>query len=351
MADEMDLLSGLKVVEPVRPHAFDEARAVLRAAMAVEAGAQETQATPRRRVRWGARRTASLGAVAVGAAAAAVALVVTSTGAAVHSTTVSATPGAVNPVLAQLASDVKVQQVKLPGDATMEIRNQLPNSDQVGANGVDLYTDSGTYYWAASKGLLPQVIAQGQDASQGQYKRDVAAALYAVNGDISTARARMSVANLAPGEQGNAAKSEQMMIAGTKLFDKVHHIKYTPPKLPKSLTPAQKQEQTDNLIWMNATDALTAEPENPQVRAGVLRLMATMPNVKVAHTSTAGQPTLTLSDSWPLLGQPAIVESMVINASTGFPVAMFNRQSGQPLNVTYYHVSRVTLADVAAGKS
>ena len=93
------------------------------------------------------------------------------------------------------------------------------------------------------------------------------------------------------------------------------------------------------LIWMNATDALTAAPENPQVRAGVLRITATMPNVKVTQGTTAGQPSLTVADSWPLLLNPRLVESLVINARTGLPLAQFNRFPGQPLNETY-HPSR-----------
>jgi len=354
MVDEMDLLSGLKAAPSVRPRAFEEARAMLRSAIAIEEELREMKTAPRRRGRWGPRRTAGLGAVALGAAAAAVALVVTSTPAPSHHATASgtptatkATPTAVNPLLAQLAADIKVQQVKLPGDATMEIRNQSPTSDKLGDNGVDLYTDSGTYYWALSESMLPQVIAEGQDVGQGQFKRDIAAALYAVNGDIGTARQRMSIANLIPGAPQNTAQANQDVIAKLKAIDKQRGIPYTPPK---PLTPAQKQEQIDNFIWMNATDALTAAPGNPQVRAGVLRLMATMPKVEVTQTTTAGQPTLTLADSWPLLTDPGLVESLVINASTGFPIAMFNRDPGQPLNVTYYHTSRVTLANVEAGQ-
>lgn len=356
MVDEMDLLSGLKAAPSVRPRAFEEARVMLRSAMAIEQEMRETKTPPRRRGRWGARGTAGLGAVALGAAAAAVALVVTSTPAPSHNATATGpptatatatTPTAMNPLLAQLAADIKVQQVKLPGNATMEIRNQSPTSDKLGDNGVDLYTDSGTYYWALSESMLPQVIAEGQDVGQGQFKRDIAAALYAVNGDIGTARQRMSIANLIPGAPQNTAQANQDMIAKLKAIDKQRGIPYTPPK---PLTPAQKQEQTDNLIWMNATDALTAAPGNPQVRAGVLRLMATMPKVEVTQTTTAGQPTLTLADSWPLLADPGLVESLVINASTGFPIAMFNRDPGQPLNVTYYHTTRVTLANIEAGQ-
>ena len=37
MVDELDLLSGLKTAEPLRPHAYQDARSALRAAMAITA--------------------------------------------------------------------------------------------------------------------------------------------------------------------------------------------------------------------------------------------------------------------------------------------------------------------------
>ena len=55
MADEMDLLSGLKTAEPLSSQAFEEARAILRASMAI---AEVPETAPRRRPRWGSRRTA-----------------------------------------------------------------------------------------------------------------------------------------------------------------------------------------------------------------------------------------------------------------------------------------------------
>ena len=250
----------------------------------------------------------------------------------------------VNPILAQLAADITVKQVKLPGNATLEIRNQSPTSAQPGDNGVDLYTDSGIYYYAASESGLPEVIAQHQDQGQGEFKRAIAAALSAVTGDITSARARMAIANLIPGAK---PESPQAVIAQLKMIDKAQGIKYVPPK---PLTPSQKQEQTDNFIWMNSLSALAAAPENPQVRSGVLAIMATMPNVKVTSTTTAGQPTLTVADSWPELTDGGLVESLVINASTGLPVAVRDADPGKPLDVTYYHSSRVTLADIEAGK-
>jgi hypothetical protein len=73
-----------------------------------------------------------------------------------------------------------------------------------------------------------------------------------------------------------------------------------------------------------------------------------MPKVKVTKTTTAGQPTLTLVDSWSVTGK--IVEKLVINASTGSPVALSSSGSDMAPSTIYYHNSRVTLADIEAGK-
>jgi hypothetical protein len=155
------------------------------------------------------------------------------------------------------------------------------------------------------------------------------------------------VANYIPGTHlGGSQAPSQAEIEKIKAVDKAQHIKYTPPK---PLTPEQKKEQTDSFIWMNSNFALIAAPDNARVRAGALRIMARMPNVKVTHTTTAGQATLTLSDSWPNLAG-GDTESLVINASTGLPIAGFDSGPDQPSASTYYHSSRVTLADVAAGR-
>ncbi|MBV9795573.1 MAG: hypothetical protein JO016_16720 [Actinobacteria bacterium] len=352
MIDEMDLLSGLKTVDPVRPPAYDQARAVLRAAMAVDEGAPEPAPAARRRARWATRRTVGFGAAALTAAAAAVALVAASLPAPGHHPAAAGhpapntAPAAANPVLTQLAATITVPQVTLPGNATLEIRNQSPASATPGANGYDLYLDNGTYYWGYDQSDLLQVIASGQDTGQGAFKRSIAAALVAAKGDVATGRAQMSVANFIPGSKPNTVQAQQAEIEKLKAIDKQRHVKYTPPK---PLTAAQKAEQTDNLIWMNSNYALTAAPENPNVRAGVLRILATMPHVTVTHTTTAGQSTLTLSDSWPLLSGDD-TESTVINARTGLPIATFDRGPGQPSASTYYHATRVTLAEVEAGK-
>lgn len=257
MVDEMDLLNGLKAAEPVRPHAFEEARAVLRAAMAVE-GVPETKTPPRRRSRWGMRRTVGLSAAALAAAAAAAAVLVA---------TSASTPGkppakaAANPILAKLAADISPLRAKAPGDATLEIRNQSPTSDALGGNGIGLFTDDGTYYWGNDKSALRRAIV-AKSGGDDVFKRDIAAALSAVKGDVDTARARMAVANIAPGTHPDPERAREEKL---KALAKARGKKYVPPK-PR--TPEQQKEITDNHIWANAIDALIAAPENPQVRAG-----------------------------------------------------------------------------------
>ncbi|MGI8329951.1 hypothetical protein ACRYCC_08285 [Actinomadura scrupuli] len=338
MVDEMDLLRDLRDTEPVRPRAFEEARAVLRAAMAVE-GVPETKTASRRRARWSMRRTVGFSTAALAAAAAA-ALVVTSASTP-GKPPAKAVPAAANPILAKLAADNTPLHVKLPGNATLEIRNQSPTSRKLGSNGIGLFTDDGTYYWGNDKNALRRAVVR-KDGGEDMFKRDIAAALFAVKGDIGSARAQMAVANIAPGTNPNP---ERAKIEKLKGLAKARGEKYVPPKPP---TPEQQKEITDNHIWTNSIDALIAAPENPQVRAGVLRIMATMPKVKVTKTTTAGQPTLTLVDSWPIAGK--LVETLVINAGTGQPVALSSSGSDMPPSTIYYHNSRVTLADIEAGK-
>ncbi|PZG23524.1 hypothetical protein [Nonomuraea aridisoli] len=339
MIDEMDLLRDLKDAEPVRPHAYEDARAVLRAAMAAE-GAPGTRTAPVRRARWGMRRTVGFGAAALVAAAAAVTLVVTSASTPVKPPT-EAAPATGNTILVELAAGITPLRADAPGDATLEIRNQSPTSDEPGGNGIGLFTDDGTYYWGYDKKALRRAVVQ-KDGGDDVFKRDIAAALYAAEGDLDTARARMADANIAPGTNQDP---EQTKIEKLKGLAKARGETYVPPEPP---TPEQQKEITDNHIWANSIDALIAAPENPQVRAGVLRLLATMPTVEVAKTITAGEPTLTLTARWSATGE--IVETLVINAGTGRPVALSGSGSDVPSTMTYYHTSRVTLADVEAGR-
>ncbi|MFG2085198.1 MULTISPECIES: hypothetical protein [unclassified Spirillospora] len=52
--------------------------------------------------------------------------------------------------------------------------------------------------------------------------------------------------------------------------------------------------------------------------------------------------------AWPAGGE--IVETLIIDAGTGQPVAVSSKAPDQPLRTIYYHASRVTLADIKAGR-
>jgi hypothetical protein len=106
----------------------------------------------------------------------------------------------------------------------------------------------------------------------------------------------------------------------------------------------------DNWVWENSQDAIIAGSGNPQVRAGVLRILATLPDVTVTSGTSGGQPTLVLTAGTSEVGYN-YSEQLTINATTGVPVSFASGAPGQAPNGTIsYQVSRVTTSDIAAGK-
>jgi hypothetical protein len=110
------------------------------------------------------------------------------------------------------------------------------------------------------------------------------------------------------------------------------------------------REEADNYVWNNSVDALSAGGGDPQVRAGVLRLLATISGVTVAKSAAGGQPALTLTAGAEVFGGGAS-EVLTINASTGMPIkAVMPADGNLPSSVQTFQVSRVTLAGVEAGR-
>ncbi len=321
---ELELVGRLRDVEPLRPEAFEQARTVLRTAMAGDRSAEPAPARPQRRPR---RRTLAIrGIVGLGIGIAAVAVTVTliATSASQPAATPGRPPagpraaahGTSTPPLMRLAGYIKAHTGQPGGNATLIISTE-PNPKGQPDTGADLYTDSGADYWAPTESGLPAQIAAHHDIGNEMFRREVAAALYAVNGNLAIARQRMI----------NATGS----VCSAQCDPTAVGI-------------------TDNYLWANSLDALTAGAGNPQVRVGVLRLLSTLPEVTVTNTTTGGQPTLTLT-----AGSPAFPgnyhEALTINASTGVPVAFAGGTPGQKPNVAItYQVFRVTLAAIAAGK-
>jgi hypothetical protein len=120
--------------------------------------------------------------------------------------------------------------------------------------------------------------------------------------------------------------------------------------LPKRPTGQALRDDISNYVWNNSVDALTAGAGNSRVRAGVLRLLSTIPEVTVAGSVTGGQPTLTLTAGSALFGGGS-PQVLTVSARTGMPVESVMEARGSELSsVTSYQVSRVTLADIEAGK-
>jgi hypothetical protein len=106
----------------------------------------------------------------------------------------------------------------------------------------------------------------------------------------------------------------------------------------------------DNEIWENSLDALQAGAGQPEVRAGVLRLLSTLPEVTVRSADVNGEATLTLTAGAPAL-PPDYQETLTINGSTGVPIGFAGGVPGHRPDVTAtYRVSRVTVAAIAAGR-
>lgn len=371
IVDEMELVRRLGEVEPLPAETFERARTLLHAAVALDGVGEPGPSAPRRRRRPRpsvvVRSTIGTGIVA---AAAAVALVVTSTAEPPAGTnhpfssrvtpSAPAAPGAsagrAAPLM-RLADSIQADTTApLPGDATLVIRTQS-YSNGTSSTEADLYADNGEYFSTPTEAGLPAAIAEHADVGDGVPAREIKAAEDAVNGDLATARHEMAVAPFANGVgptnsvSAAAQKSAiEQRIAADPNIPAAQKAAIEQKMTSGQNTPAEQRAHTDNYIWMDSLDTLSEGAGNPEVRIGVLRILSTLPEVKVTDTTTGGQPTLTLTASAPAL--PAnYQEALTINATTGVPVSFTGGVPGQTPGVTVtYQVSRVSMANIAAGR-
>jgi hypothetical protein len=294
------------------------------------------------------RGLALRGATAAGAAVLAVGGLL----AAVHGTadptagpTASRAP-AVNSKLMSLAALIKARSGPLPGNASLVIEKQVIGGKPMQV-GYGLYTDSGDMYSGDDKQTLVAAVAQHANLADFTNAREIAAARYAAAGDLATARVRM--VNALPNdfflsfaarkkiwEEGAAARQALMREKGIK----------TPLKMP---TGKALQDDIDNNLWTASTIALSWGAGDPEIREGVLRLVSTIPEVTVADSTTGGQPTLTITAGPAVFGGDG-EQVLTINARTGMPISSVVTGRGMPTSVETFRVSRVTLADIKAGK-
>ena len=370
IVDEMDLASQALDVTPWRPEAYERARATLRGAMAESGPVQEAAPVPavapvrgRGFSRAGNRRRGTLGArgkvgVGVGAgigavaAAAALVLVATSTprpaaptGSATPAPTAQASTA--NSKLMTLAALIKASDNgPLPGNASLVISKQV-NGGKLMQVLYALYTDSGAMYTGDDKQTLMTAVDKKENQADETNVREIAAARYAATGDLATARVKMVDAlpndyflSLAAREKiwaaGAAARQALMREKGIK----------TPLKMP---TGKALQDDINNTLWTASTIALSWGAGDPEIREGVLRLLSTIPEVTVANSTTDGQPTLTITAGPALFGDGSD-QVLTVNAKTGIPISSVESGGGLPTAVETGQVSRVTLADIEAGK-
>src|ERR1035438_5519161 len=326
--DEMDLVGRLGEVEPLPDEAFEQARAVLRAAIAVEGDPQVIVLShhPKRR----RRAVVARGGVAAGVAAAvaAIALVATLPG---QSPKVPAASNHVASPLLRLAAYVSGSATPA-GNASLVARTTSGGGKSVTV--YDLYADNGQYFFSQTESGLAGQVSAGHDLGGGLFAREIAAAKLAARGNVQAAAQDLA-----------DAPDPSHVISPTQTANRAAIA-------AKQKATGQKQAGNlfDNWVWENSQDAIIAGSSEPQVRAGVLRILATLPDVTVTPGTSGGQPTLVLTAGTAEMGSN-YTEQLTINATTGVPVSFASGAPGQtPGGTISYQVSRVTTSDIAAGK-
>ncbi|MEV7971440.1 hypothetical protein AB0O34_36415 [Sphaerisporangium sp. NPDC088356] len=357
IVDEMDLVGRLKDAAPLRPEAYERARATLLDAMAESGPAQVPEMTPARKERFsraGNRRLGVLGKAGIGigalAAAAAAAIVFVTPSAPRPAPPVATISQArtADIKLVALVTDIKARHGSLPGDASLVIGTRTIDNRPPDVT-CSLYTDSGEYYVTDTESALPAAIAGHDNLAEDVNAREVAAARFAATGDLGAAREQM--VNATPNPFGLGLSPAEQKAAWDKAMAKDQRVfqekGITPPKRP---TGKALENLVDNHLWANSVDALARGAANPDIRAGVLRLLSTIPEVTVKDSTTDGRPTLTLT-AGPELFHGDDEQALTIDAETGMPIRSEVGAPGRkPSSVTTFKISRVTLADVQAGK-
>ncbi|MEU1589656.1 hypothetical protein [Micromonospora sp. NPDC005710] len=374
MTDELDLVGALGSAEPLRPEAYQRARAVLRAAMAdpgavrlrdaisaedttMEAtSTMETTTTTReqRRRRIGIAGRLGIGAgVGVAAAAAVVAVVLNQSGtvateagnASSAATSGSATVdgSAERAPLMTLAGSIKTVTPSV-GDAWLVKATQVHGTKTMQVV-YTLYTDGHAIYTGNSVKDIKRAIVRHQDQmTEGGYAPLLKAAVAAADSSPADGRTQMLKAakdplvGLDPAAQ-KAVWDKQQANAQVIIEQKGGNAK------PKPYSPQAVQRHFDNALWTYSTQALSAGDGNTQVRAGVLRLLSTIAAVSVTNSTTEGKATLTITAGPEAFGGEGS-EVLTIDATTGMLVKDVSTVPGLPRAFTTYESSRVTKADL-----
>ena len=325
------------------PGRYNQHREILMNHMLTASGQAESAPTrhnrrPRRRI---LAISGSAGGV-IGAAAVAVAVIGTSAAPSRPPVGGHAASSAATSPLIQLASYLTSSAHQQPGDATLVIRTSTYTTSGASGSYADLYTDSGAYYGARTESGLPSQIAAHRNLGGGMFARAIRAAIFAAHhGSLAVARKRMADDPAADsGSAGSGpASNSAAEIAKAKALGGIK------PAPGQSLAAAVNAALFNNMVWVNSVNALVAGSGNPEVRAGVLRLLSTVPGITVTHAESEGQRTLLVID-----GDLRSTQTLTLNASTGIPIEFTGGAGKTPALRVTYKVSRVTVAAIAAGK-
>lgn len=156
------------------------------------------------------------------------------------------------------------------GDATVVARTTTNGSASVTV--FDLYTDDGRYFFSRTQGGLAGQVRTGHNLAGGLFAREIAAAKLADSGDVRTAAQQMADAPN-PGHPIPRRQKIDAAAIAKKEAATGQHVDVSPSSL------------FDNWAWEDSLDAITAGSGDPGVRAGVLRILATLPDVIVDRKS------------------------------------------------------------------
>jgi len=253
----------------------------------------------------------------------------------------AASSAATSPLI-QLASYLTSSAHQQTGDATLVIRTSTYTTSGASGSYADLYTDSGAYYGARTVSGLPSQIAAHRNLGGGMFARAIRAAIFAAHhGSLAVARKRMADD---PAADSGSAGSEPASNSAAEIA-KAKALGGIKPAPGQSLAAAVNAALFNNMVWVNSVNALVAGSGNPEVRAGVLRLLSTVPGITVTHAESEGQRTLLVID-----GDLRSTQTLTLNASTGIPIEFTGGAGKTPALTVTYKVSRVTVAAIAAGK-
>jgi hypothetical protein len=362
MMDEMDLAGQALQVTPWRPEEYEQARTRLRAAMAkagpLPEAAPVTPLVPlrgrgfsgagHRHRGLGAKGKFGIGAgiAGVAAAAVAVALVATSTSQPAATTAGPAprVPAATSPLMT-LAARITAGRSTVPGDASLVIATKhLGSTVEVVYS---LYTDSGSLYTGDDKKTLMAAVINNENQADG-FNDVEKPARYAASGDLATARKMMAEASVGNDDYFLSYAARK------KIWDKnlpalLALLRAKGSRVvPQMPTGQVLQDDINIAIWNGCQDALLWSGNDPQARAGVMRLLASIPNLTVVHSTTDGQPTLTITAG--PKGFDNFTQVVTVSAATGLQISLVSSSPGVGTGGETDQNSRVTMAAVKAGK-